>query len=250
MKVMCNDKAVMVMHPLANISVFQELPKTALERLSQTVRLLEPPSGTRLIAEGDESDAVFAILGGEGHLHIGTSDPKGKSLMLAVLQAGEIVGEIGVIEAIPRTADVVTVGRVRLARIEGAVFMGLLREHPSVGMTLCRVFSERLRRSSVLLRDAAFENLEVRFARQLLYLSGQSSRRVADGVQLRGRYRQSDLADLLGTTTRSIITILQAWRSMRIVEFDALAGHLTIKREDQLRWLVRDEPMIPPGTAV
>lgn len=229
-------------HPLAAIAAFQDLPETALERLSRASIFLEPPSGTKLILEGSASDAVFAIVEGDGHLRIGASDPKGKSLMLAIFRAGEIVGELGVIEGIPRTADVVTLGRVRLARIDGAAFIGLLRDYPTVGLALCRALSGRLRRTSVLLRDATFESLEVRLARQLLYLMAQSSRRVAGGTQLRGRYRQSDLADLLGTTTRSIITILQAWRSMRIVEFDAATGRLTITREDQLRWLVTDEP--------
>ena len=234
------------MHPLAGIIVFQDLPETVLERLLRASVFLEPPSGTRLITEGDASDAVFAIVSGEGHVRIGASDAKGKSLMLAIFQVGEIVGELGIIEGIPRTADVVTAGRVRLARIDGAAFMGLLREYPTVGLALCRVLSERMRRTSILLRDATFESLEVRLARQLLYLMAQSSRRIDGGMQLRGRYRQSDLADLLGTTTRSIITVLHAWRSLRIVEFDAAAGRLTVMREDQLRWLVTDEPATPP----
>ena len=44
----------------------------------------------------------------------------------------------------------------------------------------------------------------------LLYLAEREGRRTAQGTQLAGRFRQGDLADLLGATTRSIITILNA----------------------------------------
>ncbi len=225
------------MLPLSGIAVFQALPETALQRLSRASTPLEPPSGTRLITQGDKADVIFAVLGGDGYVRVGAADNRGKSLMLAVFRTGDVVGELGVIEDIPRTADVVTEGRVRLARIAGAAFMSVLEEFPALGMALCRTLSERLRRTSILLEDATFETLEVRLARQLIYLASQNGREVETGLQLRGRFRQSDLADLLGATTRSIITILNVWRSLDILQFDPAAGRLTITRPDQLRAL-------------
>jgi CRP/FNR family transcriptional regulator, cyclic AMP receptor protein len=225
-------------HPLSGISVFRSLPEPVLDRLWRASATSEPPSGFRLITQGDPADVVFAILSGEGYVRVGAADRRGKSLMLAVFRAGDIVGEMGVIEGMPRTADVVTDGRVRLARIAGPVFMSVLEEFPPLGVALCRTFSERLRRTSVLLEDASFETLEVRLARQLLYLAAQSGRPSETGLQLRGRFRQSDLADMLGATTRSIITILQAWRALGILQFDGTTGRLTIMREDQLRGLI------------
>ena len=88
------------------------------------------------------------------------------------------------------------------------------------------------------LEDAAFETLEVRLARQLLYLASRHGHRTEGGLRLDGRFRQGDLADLLGTTTRSIITILNAWRSFGILTFDAAAGRVTIAREDRLQALL------------
>jgi len=225
------------LHPLAGIVVFRGLPEAALQRLWRASTTLEPPSGTRLITQGDKADAVFAVLGGEGHVRIGAADRRGKSLMLAIFRTGDIIGELGVIEDVPRTADALTEGRVRLARVAGPAFMSVIQEYPSLGLSLCRVLSERLRRTSILFEDASFETLEVRLARQLLYLAGQSARQTETGLQLQGRFRQSDLADLLGTTTRSIITILNAWRSLGFLQFDAAAGRLTITQEQQLRAL-------------
>ena len=55
-----------------------------------------------------------------------------------------------------------------------------------------------------------------------------------------GRFRQGDLADLLGATTRSIITILNAWRSSGVVAYDAQKARLTICKEAVLQGLLDD----------
>ena len=224
--------------PLLVIRVFRTLPEAGLLRLARSASPLEPRSGASIFVQGDRADAVYAITGGEGNVRIGAADKRSKSLMFEVFRAGEIFGELGVLEDSTRTADAVTEGRVRLMRIGGAAFLSVLGEFPELGLALCQVLSERLRRTSILLQDASFETLEVRLARQLLYLAAIDGRRTEQGIRLAGRFRQSDLADLLGATTRSIITILNAWRAGDLVSFDPVAAQLTILREDSLRALV------------
>lgn len=89
-----------------------------------------------------------------------------------------------------------------------------------------------------MFRDATFESLEVRLARQVLYLAGREGRRTEQGIQLGGRFRQSDLADLLGATTRSIITILNAWRADNLVIYDPTRAQLTLCDEAAFRRLI------------
>lgn len=228
-------------NPLTGVRVFRALAEDGLQRLSRGATPLEPRSGASIFVQGDRADAVYAITGGEGHVRIGAGDRRSKSLMFEIFRAGEIFGELGVLEGSTRTADAVTEGRVRLMRIGGSAFLSALGEFPALGLALCQVLSERLRRTSILLQDATFETLEVRLARQILYLASIDGRRTENSVRLGGRFRQSDLADLLGATTRSIITILNAWRAAGLVAFDPAAAQLTILRETELRLLTDTE---------
>ena len=107
-----------------------------------------------------------------------------------------------------------------------------------MGADLCRMFAGRLRRTSILFRDATFESLDARLARQLLYLGRREGRRTEQGLQLAGRFRQGDLADLLGATTRSIITILNSWRADGLVIYDPARAQLTLCREEDLQRLI------------
>ena len=105
---------------------------------------------------------------------------------------------------VPRTRSTATPcwGPISVALLAG-------RHAPDVG------FCSATRRS---------ESLEVRLARQVLYLARTDGRNTAQGRQLGGRLRQGDLADLLGATTRSIITILNAWRADGLVVVRPRAG--------------------------
>jgi CRP-like cAMP-binding protein len=49
---------------------------------------------------------------------------------------------------------------------------------------------------------------------------------------------QEDLADLLGATSRSIITILNKWRAEGLARFDGRSAQLTITDVERFRALV------------
>jgi CRP/FNR family cyclic AMP-dependent transcriptional regulator len=225
------------MTALLGVAAFKGMDPAELDRIEAKSRMLEPRGGARIFAEGDAADAVYAIIAGVGHVRIGSLDPNSKGLMIEIWGAGDIFGEIGVIDGSTRTADAVAEGRLRLLRISGRVFLDALHGNPVLGANLCRMLAARLRRTSGLLRDATFESLEVRLARQLLYLAKREGRSTDQGLQLAGRFRQGDLADLLGATTRSIITILNSWRADGLVIYDPAKAQLTICREEGLQRL-------------
>ncbi len=61
-------------------------------------------------------------------------------------------------------------------------------------------------------------------------------------MRLSHRLRQPDLADLLGGTTRSIITVLNAWRAAGIVEYDTDRAILTVLDAAGLQAIVASDP--------
>lgn len=226
------------MTALLAVVAFKGMDPAELRRIEARSRLFEPRDGTRIFAQGDASDAVYAIVAGTGHVRIGALDRGSKGLMVEILGTGEIFGEIAVFDSSARTTDAIVDGQVRLLRVPSGVFLDTLGSNPVIGANLCRILAARLRRTYVLFQDATFESLEVRLARQVLYLTGREGRRTEHGIQLAGRFRQGDLADLLGATTRSIITILNAWRADGLVIYDPGRAQLTLCRELELQRLV------------
>ena len=223
---------------LAAVTIFKSLSSDELGRLEQGSVILEPRDGATIFEQGSPADAVYAIVSGDGHVRIGVIDRNSKALMVEVFRVGDVFGEIGVIDGGFRTASSVAEGRVTLVKIRQAAFQDALARCPALGEALCRTIAQRLRRTFELFQDATFETLEVRLARQVLYLADREGRPTEQGLRLGHRLRQGDLADLLGATTRSIITILNSWRSSDLVAYDTDRAMLTVKDVSALRMIV------------
>jgi CRP-like cAMP-binding protein len=226
------------MNPLSKITVFKALPPDELSRLEREAVKIQAHNATEIFSQGDPADAVYAILNGDGYVRIGSGDSRGKRLMVELFRVGDIFGEIGVIDGGKRTAAAHVEGDVSLLKIRASTFLELLSHQPALGIAVCRALASRLRRTFLLMEDATFEALEVRLARQVLYLAEQGGRQTSEGTRVPGRFRQADLADLLGTTPRSIITILNRWRARKIILYDVKRAYMTVCDKPVLRELV------------
>jgi CRP/FNR family transcriptional regulator, cyclic AMP receptor protein len=225
------------MSVLASTKMFANVPRECLDDLERRSISLEFNNGAQIFAEGDPADAVYAMIGGEGRVRIGSIDRRGKALMVEVFGVGDTFGEIGVIDGGMRTAGAWADGRVRLSRLPASLFLELLYQIPTLGANVSKLLAIRLRRTFALFEDASFESLEVRLARQVLYLAKNYGHDTEHGVRLAGRFRQPDLADLLGATPRSIISILNRWRAEGLVILDTTRGQMTLCSEKRL-WLL------------
>ena len=106
---------------LAGLSLFSDAPRFALEGLAADCRELRVPAGEAVIREGDPPDALYVIVEGAA---VVTSGAGGT---LNTMGAGDFFGEIGLLKGVPRTATVTTTEPSVLLRIEGDVFLSLVR---------------------------------------------------------------------------------------------------------------------------
>ena len=113
-------------------------------------------SGDTIFREGDESEAAYLIVSGSVRIVKGHGTDAAKDL--AVVRAGEYVGEMGAIDDQPRSATAVAEGSVVCAPITPTEFMDMLRKHPDEAIDLLKILFERLREASR--RLAAIETAE------------------------------------------------------------------------------------------
>ena len=83
---------------LASVAIFKGMSGEDLQRWELACTFLEPGDGTFVFSQSDRADSVFAIVAGDGQVRIGSVDRHSKALMVEIFRAGEIFGEIGVID--------------------------------------------------------------------------------------------------------------------------------------------------------
>ena len=105
--------------------------------------------GEIIFREGDASSSAFVIVSGQVELLKTTSSgPVNGMVCLAILSAGEIIGEMGIVDRSARSATARAVGSVTLDVIEREGFLASLKEQPDVALTVIGNLAERLRNSN------------------------------------------------------------------------------------------------------
>ena len=104
-------------------------------------------AGEQIINVGDTDAALLIVLEGEVSTSIGRGRRPG---MLSVSPAGSVVGEVGFLDGLPRSADVTAVTDGEMLRLSRAHFQGLAAAEPVLGRLILsdlgRVLAMRVRR--------------------------------------------------------------------------------------------------------
>ncbi|MBA3344118.1 MAG: peptidase domain-containing ABC transporter [Gemmatimonadales bacterium] len=86
--------------------------------------------GVSIVREGDPADALYVVVSGRARV-VRTAE-NGEELSLNVLRAGDVFGEIGLLEHTTRTATVRAAGDVEVLRLDKALFEALVNRHPEL----------------------------------------------------------------------------------------------------------------------
>ena len=110
--------------------VLQGIGAAALQDLAARCEIRQLRSGEVLFSEGETGTEVFLVLAGD--LRLSCWDPEGVSIVVGMVRAGEILGEMALLDPAPRSATAVSLGHCTVLAIPGLVFLGLIDEgHPA-----------------------------------------------------------------------------------------------------------------------
>ncbi len=138
-----------VVGALRRSKLFAELPDEDVDALARASRRVNLEPGEVLIHEGSPGDAMYVVTSGELEVTRGTT---GVPLLLNVVGAGDLVGELGPAHGRPRTATIRARTPATVQRI-GVSALDRLLAHPRSARALMVSMSRRLDRDEQILRQ-------------------------------------------------------------------------------------------------
>ncbi len=117
-----------------------------LEVFKDSEDILAFPAGAVIAVEGTEGDQMYVVMKGEVAISI-------NDRLLATASAGEIVGEMALINSNIRSATVTAITDCRLALIDQASFNSLLRYVPDFSLHVMKVLADRLKHAYEVIGD-------------------------------------------------------------------------------------------------
>lgn len=215
---------------LRRVPLFSELSDSELERVAQVAIPRTFPRETRVFHEGDPGDACFIVR--TGSCRVTREHPDGRAITLANLGPGAIFGELAMLDGEARSASVEATEDTELLALPAIDMRAQIRQHPEMAEKLVVALTRRLREANERISRQSFQTVPSRVAGVLDQLLAED--RVAptmrDGVTI--RLRQSDLAQLAGTSRESVSRFLATLERAGVVQVGR--GRVTILEPERL----------------
>lgn len=216
-------------------------PTSLLGRLAPSTRQMLLALGVRrryragqvLMREGDTT--THAVLVRTGHVKITASTAEGGSALLAIRQAGDILGELAALRGTPRTATVTAAVPVTGNQIERPELLTFLRRSPETALAITSMLGDRLCMSNRRRLDISGASTKVRVARILVELAERFGRDTERGRLIDVGLPHHELAQLVGVTTVTVQRALSQLRRTGLIEVDY--RRITIRHPQALQSL-------------
>jgi CRP/FNR family transcriptional regulator, cyclic AMP receptor protein len=156
----------------------------------------------------------------EGVLKVSIASPQGAERILAILGPGSIVGELAMLDGLPRSATVQALRDSRLTFVARSIFLECLRDYPGLYSHLVTILVERMRQADDEVGAASFLSLKARVARALLQFAKHLGEPTGtpDELLIRHRIRQVDLAALAHVARENVSRIMSEWTKRKIID--------------------------------
>jgi CRP/FNR family transcriptional regulator len=187
-----------------------------LFELFDAARVHELRAGGVLFAAGDAGDGCYRL--DKGLLKVMVTSTSGEERIVVILGPGAIVGELAMIDRMPRSASVVALRDSVLRFISREAYEKRVLAHPETKQALLEILAFRLRQADEELAAATFLSVKARVARALLELAefvGKPSG--PQCIELDEKISHADLAAMAGVARENASRVLSDWRRRNLV---------------------------------
>ncbi len=173
------------------------------------------PARHVLVRQGDPTASVWLLL--DALVKVTARTENGRQALLALRVSGDLIGEMAALDGAPRSATVITCGRVTVSQIRGPVFLEFLRRRPAAALALTHMTSERLRWSNQRRLDFASYDASRCLARVLLALAERHGIPVSTGTDLGIPLTQAEIGGLIGAKENTVHKALRELAALDLV---------------------------------
>ena len=204
---------------LASLPMFAGLSEEQLACIGERSSERTVEAGREIVGQGERSDQVFIVL--EGSVKISRHRQDGREVILSVVGAGEVVGDVAGDSAADQPSSVVTFERTRFLSMHRDEFLSLLRELAPLQLGVLESLNRRLRLAESRQEILAALDVEGRVASVLLVLAdAHGEPKPTGGIRIRFPFTQSDVAAMTGASRVRVNQILSRFRQKGWITMD------------------------------
>jgi CRP-like cAMP-binding protein len=215
--------------------LFASVDQDNLTELASKAYFIKLDANQVLFIKGDPGNQLYIVK--RGVIRISSNSTDGKETTLNLLRAGQMFGEVAVLDGQERTANATAHEACELLVMERQDLLTFLDRHPAAMRNMLVAVCSRLRWISEALEDAHFLDFPRRLAKRILLLTQLFGHAHSEGgVRIALQLSQQDLAELLVVTRESVNRQLRLWEADGILALKG--GYLVVTNVALLERLV------------
>jgi CRP-like cAMP-binding protein len=154
-----------ISNKLKQISIFENVELSDLDNLSRAINVHQYSHGEKLFGKGDSGDAMYLI--DRGYIDIFLENDDGSETLLRTFQAGDVVGELALLDGQPRSASARANGPLKVMILQRRHFMMFIQSRPKVILAVLRFLAEKVRYTTDAVAGDVVQEVVVHAADQL-----------------------------------------------------------------------------------
>jgi CRP/FNR family cyclic AMP-dependent transcriptional regulator len=187
---------------LGQSELFAGLDASELEQILAGAHTVQLSRNEVLFHEGDPAEALYAVR--SGRIAISLQSPDGRESVLALMEVGDLFGDMPIFDGEPRSAQARALEASDLLHVPYPAIKEVLEARPALLWNVVATLSRRLRSTDAALADSVFLDVTGRTAKRLLELAGD-----ADTFAL--PITQEELAGLVGASRERVNKAISAF---------------------------------------
>jgi CRP/FNR family transcriptional regulator, cyclic AMP receptor protein len=180
---------------LRQTELFGSFGPEGIESLVLASKRVAYARNQEVFAEGDSAAHLYVIE--SGRVSIASRAEDGRESMMALMERGDLFGDMGLFDGLGRSANARALEQSRLVRVPYPAVRECFDTHPQLLWGVVSFLSRRLRVTDTSLADAMFLDVPARTAKRLLELAG-------DLDEFLLPLTQEELASLVGASRERV----------------------------------------------
>ncbi len=217
---------------LSRSFVFEALDPRSREELAAFSFVKRYKAGDVIFTAGAPGHSMMAIA--EGSVRVSVITPGAREVTLNEMRAGDVFGEIALLDGRERSATVKALTNCTLVVLERRSLLDVLQRDPALSIRLIELLCQRVRKSDERMIEIAFLDLPSRLSRLLLRLT-VASPGSEEKPLTKLSHSQSELAGMIGNSRENVNRCLRKWQKAGYI--DLKDGWLILKDRAQLETL-------------
>lgn len=213
---------------------FCQLAAQPLKDLSAVRSTATYPAGAVLFIEKQDPRGLFILCAGEVKLSISSS--AGKTLILRVAQAGELLGLLAVLSAKPYEVTAETLRPCQVAFVSREDFQHLMAKHPAIADACLKYLSSLYNGACEQLRTIGLSASAPEKLARLLLEWCATGKKTREGTQVKVPLTHEEIAEFIGTTRETVTRTLSDFKARNLVTIHG--SNLTVANPAALEMIV------------